>query len=180
MKLWTIASSMPEMQMQKSDSGWSYSFGVGRETRNFPRQEKLRIMKCQTGRQTGMDSLERISNDSSDLGYRNGTSCFEHGNEPLDPIIYHGFPDLLKRYQQHKKNLRHGVTQQQHIQKILQQGVTVPRAIEEAHSILRGLRIDVEAHRLRNTNMGEHHRIQYRLKGHINIHKSLFLTSTFN
>jgi len=55
-------------------------------------------MKCQPGRQTGMDLLERISNDSSDLGYRNVTSCFEHGNEPLDPIMYHGFPDLLKLY----------------------------------------------------------------------------------
>ena len=153
MKMWTIASNMPELQIGKSDSGWSYSFGAGREIRNFSRQEKLYIMKCQTGRQTGIDLLERISNDSSDLGYRNVTSCFEHGNEPLDPIMYHGFPDLLKLYQQHKKESApwsYLVAAQ--IQKIMQQGVTVPRAIAEANSILRCMRIGVEAHRLRNTD----------------------------
>ena len=37
MKMWTIASNMPEMHIGKSDSGWSYSFGVGREIRNFSR-----------------------------------------------------------------------------------------------------------------------------------------------
>ena len=98
----TIASNMPEMQIRKSDSWWSHRFGVGRETRHFSIQKKLFIMKCQRGRQTGMDSLERISNGSSDLGYRNVTSSFQNGIEPLDPIIYHGFPDLLKRYQLHK------------------------------------------------------------------------------
>ena len=175
MKMWTIASNMSEMQIGKSGSGWSYSFGVRRESRNFSRQENLCTIKCQTGRQTGLDSLERISNDSSDLGCRNITSCFEHGNEPLDPIIYHGFPDLLKRYQLHKKESApwsYLVTTQ--IQEIMHQGLRVPRAIAETNSILRCFRIDVEAHRLRNTDMGEHHRIQDRLKGHINIHKSLF------
>jgi len=37
MKMWTIASNMSEMQIGKSGSGWSYSFGVRRESRNFSR-----------------------------------------------------------------------------------------------------------------------------------------------